>query len=495
MYRLSLYLLFFCMAVTVGAIAQPTRTISGLITSAEDGAILEGVRVQVKGAGMISGSQQDGAYYIPVTDADTVLVFSRDDLLTQEVRLTNSTDLSVQMHKAGSIQTSPFSPFGSWRAVFTLRQGIEVPVIFDIHKDSSGIAQAYFHNAEERFEAGRVQQSGDSLFIFLDQFDNELAFHIEGSVLSGVLRRQDGSGAAIPVKALAGVGYRFKDTGLPPAGDITGTYDISFTGGDGKEEKAVGIFKQEGNQLRGTFLRVTGDARYLEGIVEGDHFSLSSFIGAAPVFINGTFGIDHRLIGASVGPRGGQNFSGVRNDQAALPDPYKLTYLKDGYTSFDLSFPDVDGHAVSLHDKKYKGKVVIVTIGGTWCPNCVDETAFLAPWYKANHARGVEIIALQYERKTDTAYVRKVLTRLRQKYDIRYDQVFGGVADKQVVANSLPSLNTFLAFPTTILIDKKGRVARIHTGYAGPATGKYYEQFVREFNAEIDELLSSKRLQ
>lgn len=125
------------MAVTVGAIAQPTRTISGLITSAEDGAILEGVRVQVKGAGMISGSQQDGAYYIPVTDADTVLVFSRDDLLTQEVRLTNSTDLSVQMHKAGSIQTSPFSPFGSWRAVFTLRQGIEVPVIFDIHKDLS----------------------------------------------------------------------------------------------------------------------------------------------------------------------------------------------------------------------------------------------------------------------------------------------------------------------------------------------------------------------
>jgi thiol-disulfide isomerase/thioredoxin len=133
--------------------------------------------------------------------------------------------------------------------------------------------------------------------------------------------------------------------------------------------------------------------------------------------------------------------------------------------------------------------VVIITIGGTWCPNCVDETSFLAPFYKANRARGVEVISIQYERQTDSAFVRKVLTRMRQRYDIQYDQVLGGIADKQVVAASLPALNSFLAFPTTIFIDKKGRVVKIHTGYTGPATGQYYQDFVKEFNGEVDTLV------
>jgi len=191
-----------------------------------------------------------------------------------------------------------------------------------------------------------------------------------------------------------------------------------------------------------------------------------------------------------VGPRGSLSFAGELNDKAALPDPYGLTSLKDGYTSFDFSFPDLDGHLLSLHDKKFSNKVVIVTIGGTWCPNCIDETAFLAPWYVANHSRGIEIVSIQYERQTDSAYVRKVLTRFRKKYNIQYDQVFGGLADKQKVAASLPALNTFLAFPTTLIIDRKGRVARIHTGYSGPATGKYYQQFVKEFNDEVNSLVN-----
>ena len=43
--------------------------------------------------------------------------------------------------------------------------------------------------------------------------------------------------------------------------------------------------------------------------------------------------------------------------------------------------------AVSLQDERYKGKVVIVSILGSWCPNCLDEAEFLAPWYKANKQR------------------------------------------------------------------------------------------------------------
>lgn len=330
----------------------------------------------------------------------------------------NSTDeyqAELAQGAAAGAAMAPFSALGSWRGVFAIRPGVEVPFNFEIRPGSAGDAELFFLNATESFEGGRVRVTVDSLFVALDQFDNQLAFAITGGTLSGVLRRQDGTGKPLPVTAVKNEVYRFKADGPPPTKDITGTYDVIFQLADGKEEHSVGIFKQQGAKLTATFLHITGDSRYLDGIVEGN-----------------------------------------------------------------------DRHNVSLQDPKFKDKVVIVTIGGTWCPNCIDETAFLAPWYKANHSRGIEVVSLQYERQTDSAYVRKVLTRMRDRYDIQYEQLIGGIADKQAVATSLPALNTFLAFPTTLFIDRQGRVAKVHTGFDGPATGQYYEDFIKEFNAEVD---------
>lgn len=477
-------------AVFIGALpglpAQPNptetggkRTISGVV-SEEGGSPLEGVLVSVKGGGSSSGTQSDGQYYIEVPGGDSVLDFSLDGYKKREVRISGSNYYNITLSRS-----APFSAQGAWRGVFLLRPGVEVPFNLEIRSDG----KAYLHNGDEWFEGGAVRQTDDSLFIGLDQFDNELAFPIAAGSLNGVFRHQDKSGRAIPVRLDPGVTFRFPDGGSAPAGNMSGTYDVRF-GSD--TEKVVGLFHQEGSRLTGTFLRVTGDARYLEGVVRGDTFYLSSFIGSGPVFFKGVFTSDGHLSGESVGPRGNQAFTGISDAHAALPDPYTLTHLRDGYSAFDFSFPDLDGKAVSLHDPRFAGKVVVITIGGTWCPNCVDEASFLAPWYKTNRARGVEVVSIQYERTTDTAYVHKVLLRMRNKYDIQYTQVFGGIADKKVVAATLPSLNTFLAFPTTILIDRKGRVARIHTGYTGPATGSYYQAFLKEFNTEVDDLLTQK---
>lgn len=377
---------------------------------------------------------------------------------------------------------------GNWRGVFLVRDSIEVPFNFEIRNGRQGEPELFFRNADESFEGGKVRQSGDSVFVALDQFDNELVFRVRDGALSGFLRRQDGTGQPLPVSASRD-GVRFRSDGVAPARDLSGTYAVTFTSANGKEEKSVGIFKQQGSRLTATFLHVTGDSRYLEGDIEGNTFRLSSFIGSSPSYYTGSFAADGRITGEAIGIRGGQGFTGVPDAKAALPDAYKLTYLKDGYTSFDFSFRDVNGHPVSLHDPKYRNKVVIVTIGGTWCPNCIDESGFLAPWYTANRSRGVEVISIQYERSTDSAIVRKALTRMRSRFDIQYDQVVGGIADKQVVAASLPALNTFLAFPTTIFVDRQGKVAKIHTGFNGPATGSYYQDFVREFNEEVDTLL------
>lgn len=380
-----------------------------------------------------------------------------------------------------------FVALGSWRAVAQVKEGLEIPFNFEIN-EKSGQQKLYFRNAEESFEGGLVKQTADSLFVKLDQFDNELAFAITGDQLTGTLRKQGQAGKPLAIVAER-KNYRFETSGKPATADYSGSYDVVFKSPNGKEEKTVGLFKQTGNKLTGTFLRVTGDSRFLEGVVEGNQFQLSSFIGSSPAYYKGTFQSDGTLSGEILGARGSQPFTGVKNANAALPDAYKLTYLKPGYKTLDFSFPDVNGKKISLKDDKYKNKVVVLTITGSWCPNCVDEATFIAPWYKANQKRGVEVIALHYERSTEPEYAKKVMSRFRERFGIEYDQVIAGTADKQVVSESLPALDSFLSFPTTIIIDKQGNVAQIHTGFNGPATGKFYDEFKKEFNDEINGLL------
>jgi peroxiredoxin len=391
-----------------------------------------------------------------------------------------------QQAKAKEKKTKAFVALGNWRGVAKVKEGLEIPFNFEIN-EKGGQQKLYFRNAEESFEGGVVKQTADSIFVKLDQFDNELAFAIDGDRLTGALRKQDKSGKPLIIDAER-KNYRFK-TAKPASADYSGSYDVTFKSPNGKEEKTVGLFKQTGNKLTGTFLRVTGDSRYLEGSVEGNGFQLSSFIGSSPAYYKGTFGADGTLKGEVLSARGSQPFSGNKNKDAALPDPYQLTYLKTGYKTLDFSFPDVNGKKISLKDEKYKNKVVILTITGSWCPNCVDEATFMAPWYKKNKNRGVEIIGLHYERSTEPEYAKKVMGRFRERFGIEYDQVLAGTADKQAVSESLPALDSFLSFPTTIIIDKQGNVAQIHTGFNGPATGKFYDEFVKEFNTEIDALL------
>jgi thiol-disulfide isomerase/thioredoxin len=389
-----------------------------------------------------------------------------------------------------SIFAQSFISEGTWRGVFHYPNGTDVPFNFEVKGKTAATGKIYLLNGDEHFEAGKVSQKGDSLFVAFDQFDNELALKIGEKQLSGVLRKKDLTGRAIPVDAVPGQTYRFADNGEKAAGDLSGKYNVVFKSRNGTDENKVGLFKQKGSRLYATFMSITGDSRYLEGVVQGNKFYLSSFIGGGAAYYTGTFDASGQLSGTA----NGQSFTAAKNDTAALPDPYKLTYLKDGYTSFDFSLPDLNGNKVSLKDAKYKNKVVIVTITGTWCPNCIDEAGFLAPWYKKNKNRGVEAIAVHYERKTDPEYLKNAITNFKKRYGIEYDEVIGGLVDKKAVAESFPALNTFLSFPTILFIDKKGNVAKIYTGFTGPATGIYYTQFIKDFNDEVSLLLKENAI-
>jgi thiol-disulfide isomerase/thioredoxin len=171
-------------------------------------------------------------------------------------------------------------------------------------------------------------------------------------------------------------------------------------------------------------------------------------------------------------------------------DAYSFTSMKKGAKRFEFSFPDLDGNPVTSKDPRFKGKVLIVALAGSWCPNCHDEAAFLEPLYRDYRAKGVEIVSLMFEHFGDFPRASQAALRFKQHYGIEYTTLIAGISDKDEAGKKLPMLDKFQAFPTTVFVDKKGNVRKIHTGFTGPATGEHYSEFVAEVKSTLDQLLA-----
>jgi thiol-disulfide isomerase/thioredoxin len=163
--------------------------------------------------------------------------------------------------------------------------------------------------------------------------------------------------------------------------------------------------------------------------------------------------------------------------------------LREGYTALDFNLPDLNGNMISLSDRRFDDKIVIVQLLGSWCINCMDETKFLANWYKENNDKPLEIVGIAFERKDDLSYAKQQLSRHINRFDVTYPILFGGPNNKGNIQKTLPALENFSAFPTTIFIDKKKQVRKIHTGFSGPGTGRYYDEFVKDFNEFVEVLV------
>jgi thiol-disulfide isomerase/thioredoxin len=393
----------------------------------------------------------------------------------------------------GACSTSPreLKP-GPWRAVIALQDQAAMPFTFDVTKDSSKY-RIQIKNAAERLTLDEVTFFDDSVSIVLHIFDVQLRARNYGDSLVGYYIKNYEKDYRIPFKAFAGQTHRFEKSSQTPVADFTGTYSVTFVH-DGKDTTlAVGVFKQTGDYAEGTFLTPTGDYRYLEGNVINDKLHLSTFDGNHAYLFTATQSGDTLRGEFWSGKTWHEYWTGIRNDQATLPDAESLTYLKAGYETLDFSFPDVQGNKVSLQDERYRGKVTVIQLFGTWCPNCMDETRFLTEWYNTNTGRGVEVIGLAFERKLDFTYASGRVVRMKEKLKVPYEFLIAPAThDKDEASRVLPALNQVVAFPTTIFVGKDGKVKHIHTGFSGPGTGIYYDQFKQRFNEIVNELLAEE---
>lgn len=403
--------------------------------------------------------------------------------------------LFVCIWAGGNAFAQQILPTGTWRVVLEM-QNQQLPFLLETRSEKNK-QLAYLRNGEEMMRLDEFKQEGDSISAVMHVFDAVLKGKVaqEGNKQTwrGYWIKLDSKKPyLVPFTATLGETQRF--TKVPNTAEkpfaIAGKWSVTFQDADGEKYPAVGVFKQKGERLLGTFLTTTGDYRFLEGAVAGKGFELSTFDGSHAFLFRGNATDENNLKGEFWAGKGGyETFTAVRNDTASLPDANRLTYLKEGYEKLAFSFPNLDNKQVSLQDERYKGKVVVIQLLGSWCPNCMDETSFLAPYYQKHHQRGVEIIGLAYERSPDFAQAKARLEKLKQRYQIGYELLVAGVSNKTEAAKTLPALNAVLAFPTTIFIDKKGKVRRIHTGFTGAGTGTYYDKFKDEFKDFINELL------
>jgi len=414
----------------------------------------------------------------------------------RSIKLIIAIFVSVNIWSCQSSSDSSLKP-GTWRATLS-RDGQTLPFILDIAKNADEKTYTvYSVNGSEHLKLDSAYFEKDSLHIPMQLFDSEITALVDGDKLTGFYKRLDGKTVtgSLPFQATFGANYRFfKEEALEGVKNVAGKYATIFRNEVTKDSTvAVGSFTQKGSVVQGSFLTPTGDYRYLSGNVKGDSLYLSTFDGSNAYLVKAAIQKDGILQGSLwSGVKGYKTFTAILNENAKLPDATKLTYLKPGSETLDFTFPDANGKPLSLKDPRFKDKAVIIQILGSWCPNCMDETNFLAPWYKKNKERGVEIVGLAFEHSDDLAVSAPKLKRMVSRFNIEYPVLLAGTNTNEATAKALPMLNKVMSYPTTIFIDKKGKVREIHTGFSGPGTGKYYDEFVTEFNQLMDKLISEK---
>jgi thiol-disulfide isomerase/thioredoxin len=386
-------------------------------------------------------------------------------------------------------------PTGWWRASLQRADGNTIDFNVEIQY-KKGKPVWFIRNASEKIAVTAIEQKQDSIFAQMPLFESEFRLQmVNKQTLKGVWIK--GTSTATQVMQVV---FTYNQPQRYPQAKhtkrtLTGRWGATFVD-NSKPMPAVIEFKQNGTALTGTVLTPTGDYRYLEGAVYNDTLQLSTFDGSHAYYFRGTIKNDSVISNGFFysGATYVENWTAQKNEKAAIADSVAesvAVFLKPGESKLHFRFPDLDSNMVSITDERFKNKVVIIQIMGSWCPNCMDETAFLTDYYKANKQKGVEIIALAYEYSTDFKRSQKSLRKFQQHFNITYPMLITGVrvGDTLRTEKTLPQITRIKMFPTTLFIGRDGELKSTHTGFMGPGTGVHYEAFKKEFYAIMDKLL------
>ncbi len=375
---------------------------------------------------------------------------------------------------------------GLWDA--TLKQSnAEIPFRLGISGTGADVQGWFFNGEDKLISSGGTYENG-SLVLNFDSYLGVLKLTLKDGALDGDWSTsRGGRTAATPIHAVRN---------LDQAPNVAGVWVIEDVKSS-KGEKAWNlVLTQTGNELTASILRVDGDTGALTGGWRDGKFVVSHFDGGRPALWMITPQADGSLVVDQSGARGGGAIVAIRAEEAkakglAEPtDPNSFTSVKDASQPFPFSFPDLDGKIVSNTDERFQGKVVLINITGSWCPNCHDEAPFLAEVYKKYRSRGLEIVALSFEEAEQLQNPTRLRAFIKQN-GIQYTVLLGG--ETSSAKEKLIQAQNWNAWPTTFFVGRDGLVKAVHAGFPSSGSGILYEREKKDFVARVEALLAENQ--
>jgi len=379
-------------------------------------------------------------------------------------------------------------PGGAWRAVLDLAGG---PLPFGVRIERAGSGwQGEFCNGAKCQRFSKVRVEGDSVVLENADYAATMTAALRGDSLVGYYHNVGSNGPrTIPFRAARG---RWPITRAPR--NLVGRWDAIFFQDLGTSPR-VFEFRNGHAGIEGTLISSTSDYGPFSGTASADSFAIGYFDGSFVYLLTGTLQGDTLRGVFHAGLRTQTPWRAVRSTGAPhLKSPTEITSA-DTVEPFRFRFPDLQGRVIRNDDPRFKGKVVLVDIFGSWCPTCHEGTPELIRLYNRHRGRGLEIVGLAFEVSGDTAVDGPLVRRYRDKFRIPFPLLLAGSSDVEAIEAALPQLHGAGAFPTIVFLGRDGRVRRVHAGFHGLAAAPQHQRQVREFEEEIEKLLNEKRKQ
>lgn len=407
---------------------------------------------------------------------------------------------------------------GRWDAQLVRSNGDTIPFRLDLAANGDAV-KGTFYNGFQPFDATTGGSFHDGkLDLQIDHYLTAIHASLKDGALVGDVSTQNrASTAGYTFRAVRHV--QAKETAGTP--QVAGSYIIPLETPSAKGEKAFHfIVDQRGSEIAATILRVDGDTGAYTGTFQDGKWRLSHFDGSRPGVIevtpqaDGTLAVEqnpgvkqkatqqttqasNKAYGeeAPVDSRYTPKLIAYKEDVAlakGLPQPENYsthTTVRDTNEVFAFNFPDVNGKLISNEDPRFKDKVVVAVVTGTWCPNCHDEAQYLVQLDRKYRDKGLAIVALDFEEPEQQASLDREKAFVKQ-YGVNYTYLIAGApAEMWEKVPQAVNLNTW---PATLFIGRDGKVKSVHSGFASPASGRFNDELKAEFTAQIEQLLAER---
>lgn len=367
---------------------------------------------------------------------------------------------------------------GLWQGYFQRPDSIEIPFRLQVsYADAkASIPEISLFTEDETLPAEKVEMMDDSVFVTLAYFDTELRFKLDSpNRISGNWVDNSREGMTLPFFAEAGVAPN-------PPSELSGKFSVTFRPSAPNAYPAVAQIEQDQDGLKATFRTPSGDYRFLRGYVKDQRLVLHRFDGQVIYLITAEIHGDSLINGKHYsGPTYQAEWIGILDSNAKMSDPYERTKVISS-TPVELKVLNIDGDTILLNKTVFQDKITLLTIMGTWCPNCLDESRFIEQYLKENPDLPIQVFGLCFERPSSWDHVQRILRKYTSALNLPFPLYYVGPPDAAFANSVFPMLDGIKAWPTMIVLDKQGQISKVHTGFDGPAAGDAYLEHIKSFD-------------